>query len=364
MAARGLVIDGQPVMNRQFLLMRRPQGEPVPDDFALAETPVAAAPAGGFVIRNHFASLDPAQRGWMDPVDTYMAPIPLGAPVRAMTVGRVHASDNPDYAPGDWVLGLNALEDYSVVDTSRADLLVRDGGFTRKLDVSIVPSPTMFLSGFGAVGLTGYFGVLEALKPRAGETMLVSGAAGAVGSIVGQIGRMQGCHMIGIAGGAEKCRRLTADFGYDVAIDYKGKSQRALIAEIGKAAPGGIDMIFENVGGDILDAGIMNIAQRGRILLSGLISEYNHLGSAGARNLWMLIVRQASMTGFLVTDYIERYDEAGRRMAQWFAEGKVKVEEDIQPGLENAYTAFMRLFTGANTGKLILKIANREQEEQ
>lgn len=358
MAARGLGIDGEPAMNRQFLLIRRPQGEPVPEDFALAETPVPATPPGGFVIRNHFASLDPAQRGWMDPVDTYMKPIALGAAVRAMTVGRVHASDNPDYAPGDWVLGLNALEDYSTVDLGRSDLLVRGGGFTRKLDVSFVPSPTMFLSGFGAVGLTGYFGVIEALKPKAGETMLVSGAAGAVGSIVGQIGRMQGARMIGIAGGPGKCRRLTADFGYDVAIDYKGKSQEQLIAEIARAAPGGVDMVFENVGGAILDAAILNIAQRGRILLCGLISEYNSEDAVGARNLWMLIVRQSSMFGFLVTDYIEQYDSAGRQMAQWFAEGKVKVEEDIQSGLENAYPAFMRLFTGANTGKLILRIAD------
>ncbi len=345
-------------MNRQFLLMRRPQGEPVADDFKLVESPVPTTPQGGFVIRNHFASLDPAQRGWMDPVDTYMAPIPLGAPVRAMTVGRVHASEDPDYAVGDWVLGLNALEDYTVVDSGRVDLLVRSGGFTRKLDISYVPSPTMFLSGFGAVGLTGYFGVLEALKPKAGETMLVSGAAGAVGSIVGQIAKMQGCRVIGIAGGADKCRKLTADFGYDVAIDYKGKSQDALIAEIAAAAPGGVDMVFENVGGDILDAAIMNLAQRGRILLCGLISEYNSERSVGARNLWMLIVRQAQMFGFLVTDYIERYDEAGRQIAEWFADGTVKVEEDIQSGLENAYPAFMRLFSGANTGKLILKIAD------
>lgn len=350
--------------NRQFLLKRRPQGEPVPADFALTEAPVPSTPAGGFVIRNHFASLDPAQRGWMDPDDTYMPPIALDAPVRAMTVGRVHSSDDPDYAPGDWVLGLNALEDYTVVDPGRVDLLVRSGGFTRKLDISFVPSPTMFLSGFGAVGLTGYFGVLEGLKPQAGETMLVSGAAGAVGSIVGQIGKMRGARMIGVAGGAEKCRRLTADFGYDVAIDYKGKPQKQLIAEIAQAAPGGLDMVFENVGGDVLDAAILNIAQRGRILLCGLISEYNSPKPVGARHLWNLIVRQASMSGFLVTDYIERYDEAGRQMAQWFAEGKVKVEEDIQSGLENAYPAFMRLFSGANTGKLILKIADEPGENR
>ena len=336
-------------VNRRFLLVRRPHGMPVPEDFSLIEAAIPAPPPGGFVMRNHYASLDPAQRGWMDDAPSYMPPITLGDPVRATTVGVVHASDNPDYRPGDWVLGMNALEDYSEVVP---------GGFTSPIDVSNVSSPSWFLSGMGAVGLTGYFGLLEGLKPKAGETLLVSGAAGAVGSVVGQIGRIKGCRTIGIAGGDQKCRRLREDYGFDVAIDYRGKSAEQLTAEIHAAAPAGVNMIFENVGGDVLDAGLMNLAEEARILICGLISEYNNDGQkTGARNIWQLLVHRATMSGFLVTPYVSRFGEGGAQMAQWAAEGKLRFDEDIQSGLENAHAAFMRLFSGENTGKLILKIA-------
>jgi NADPH-dependent curcumin reductase CurA len=336
-------------MNRQFLLVRRPGGELVPDDFSLVETAIPTPANGEIVIRNHYASLDPAQRGWMDDAPSYMPPIPLGDPVRATTIGVVHASANPDFGVGDWVLGLNGLEDYS---------LVRTGGFTNKIDVALVPSPTVFLSGMGAVGLTAYFGVTDVLKPQAGETLLVSGAAGAVGSVVGQIGKIMGCRTIGIAGGAEKCRRLTQDYGYDVAIDYRGKSLDQLTAEIGAAAPSGVNMIFENVGGDILDAGLINLADEARILICGLISEYNNAGAkTGARNIWQILVHRATMHGFLIMPYIAHFEEGGLQMAQWASEGKMRVDEDVQEGLENAFSAYARLFSGANTGKLILKIA-------
>jgi NADPH-dependent curcumin reductase CurA len=335
--------------NRRFLLVRRPHGDPVAEDFSLVEEAIPTPAAGGFVVRNHYASLDPAQRGWMDDAPSYMPPIPLGDPVRATTVGVVHSSANPDFKAGDWVLGLNALEDYS---------LVEPGGFTSAIDVSQVPSPTIFLSAMGAVGLTGYFGLLDGLKPQAGETLLVSGAAGAVGSVVGQIGKIKGCRTIGIAGGPDKCRRLTEDYGYDVAIDYRGKSVAQLSADIAAAAPGGVNMIFENVGGDVLDAELMNLADGARILLCGLISEYNNDGvKTGARNIWQILVHRATMSGFLIADYVPKFAEGGAQMAAWAAEGKVHVDEDVQHGLENAYGVFMRLFTGANTGKLILKIA-------
>lgn len=334
--------------NRRFLLIRRPQGDPRPDDFRLDQSALPAAPAGGFVVRNHFASLDPAQRGWMDDAPSYMPPIPLGDPVRATTVGRVHASDTPEFAPGDWVMGLNGLEDYSTV---------MPGGFTAKIDVSGVASPSLFLSAFGAVGLTAYFGLLDTAKPRAGETLIVSGAAGAVGSAVGQIGKIVGCRVIGIAGGAEKCRRLTEDYGFDVAIDYKGKDVADLSAAIAAAAPDGADIVFENVGGDVLDAELNNLAMRARVVLCGLISEYNAQEKIGVRNLWQVIVNRATLHGFLIADYVERFGEGGAQMAQWIAEGRLRMDEDIQEGLENAYPAFMRLFSGANTGKLILKIA-------
>lgn len=334
--------------NRRFLLVRRPHGDPVPEDFRLVEEAIPEAPEGGFVVRNHYASLDPAQRGWMDDAPSYMPPIALNDPVRATTVGVIHSSKNPDFKPGDWVLGLNALEDYSVNGP---------GGFTSHIDVSIADSPSRFLSAMGAVGLTAYFGLLEDGKPQPGETLIVSGAAGAVGSVVGQIGKIKGCRVIGIAGGAEKCRRLIEDYGFDVAIDYKGKSVDQLSADIKAAAPNGADIIFENVGGTVLDAELMNLAPRARIILCGLISEYNSPEKMGARNLWQVLVQQATLKGFLIMDYAPQFAEAGLVMAQWAAEGRMRIDEDVQLGLENAFPAFMRLFSGANTGKLILKIA-------
>ena len=335
-------------VNRRFLLVRRPAGTPVAEDFDITEEDIPVPARGSFVVRNHYASLDPAQRGWMDDAPSYMPPIALGDPVRATTIGVVHASANPDFAAGDWVLGLNAIEDYS---------LVQPGGFTMKIDVSQVPSPTKFLSAMGAVGLTAYFGLLVDAKPQPGETLLVSGAAGAVGSAVGQIGKIKDCRVIGIAGGAEKCRRLIADYGFDVAIDYRGKSVDALAAEIRAAAPDGANIIFENVGGDVFDAELMNLALHARIVLCGLISEYNSAERVGARNLWQILVKCATLKGFLVAEHVARFGEAGVEMARWISEGRLRIDEDVQEGLENAYPAFMRLFSGENTGKLILKIA-------
>lgn len=336
-------------VNRRFLLARRPHGAPVPEDFSFVEQKVPEAPAGGFVVRNCYASLDPAQRGWMDDAPSYMPPIPLGDPVRATTVGVVAASNSPDFAVGDWVLGMNGLEDYSINEA---------GGFTMKVDPSIADSPSRFLSAMGAVGLTAYFGLTDVAKPQPGETLLVSGAAGAVGSAVGQIGKIMGARVIGIAGGAEKCRRLTQDYGFDVAIDYKGKSVDELAAEIRAAAPGGVDVIFENVGGDVFDAELLNLAKHARIVLCGLISEYNSPTKIGVRNMWQVLAQQATIYGYLIMDYAPRFAEGGAVMAEWMAQGKLRIDEDVQTGLENAYPAFMRLFTGANTGKLVLKIAD------
>ncbi|MDF2640383.1 MAG: NADP-dependent oxidoreductase [Novosphingobium lindaniclasticum] len=335
-------------VNRRFLLVRRPAGEPVEEDFALVEAPVPSPSAGGIVVRNHFASLDPAQRGWMDDAPSYMPPIPLGDPVRATTVGVVHASDNPDFHEGQWVMGLNALEDYSVATP---------GGFTMPIDVAAVASPSNYLSALGAVGLTAYFGLLEVARPQPGETLLVSGAAGAVGSAVGQLGKIAGCRVVGIAGGAEKCRRLIENYGFDAAVDYKGKDHAALVAAIAEAAPDGANVVFENVGGPVLEAEVFNLALHARVVLCGLISEYNAPEKLGLRNLWQVLTRRATVHGFLIADYAHRFAEGGAQMAQWLGEGRLRADEDVQEGLENAYAAFMRLFSGANTGKLVLKIA-------
>ncbi len=334
--------------NRRFLLRRRPDGEPVAEDFELVSEPVPELAEGQFLIRNHYASLDPAMRGWMDDADSYMPPIPLNAPVRASTIGIVEQSRADGFEKGQWVMGLHALEDYSV---SQA------GGFTQPIDPGLVPNVTNYLSLFGAVGMTAYFGLLDVCDPKEGETVLVTGAAGAVGSIVGQLAKIAGCKVIGIAGGAAKCAKLVDRYGYDVAIDYRGKDEATLAVEIAAAAPDGVDVIFENVGGIILDASLTNLAMKGRVGLCGLISEYNSPTPVGARNLWRLIVKRAKIEGLLVADYVERFAEGTVQMGEWAAAGKLVVDEHVDEGLENAYDAFMRLFAGSNQGKMILKIA-------
>ncbi len=335
-------------VNRRFLLVRRPVGTPVPDDFSLVSEETAELQPGQFLIRNHYASLDPAMRGWMDDADSYMPPIPLGAAVRASTVGVVEASRAEGFAPGQWVMGLNALEDYSIGVA---------GGFTQPIDAGAVPSVTNYLSILGAVGMTAYFGLLEVCEPQPGDTVLVSGAAGAVGSLVGQIARIRGCRTIGIAGGPAKCARLLERYGFDAAIDYRGKDVAALAADIRGAAPDGVDVIFENVGGTVLDAGLLNLRNGARIGLCGLISEYNTTDAVGARNLWKLIVHRASIRGLLVADYVPRFGEGAAQMAAWLQAGKLIADEHVDHGLDNAYAAFMRLFAGTNQGKMILKIA-------
>ncbi len=333
--------------NRRFLLQRRPDGEPVAEDFELVTEPTPELAQGQFLIRNHYASLDPAIRGWMDEGGNYMPPIPLGDPVRATTIGVVEESRADGFEQGQWVMGLNGLEDYSIAEA---------GGFTQPIDPDMVPSVTNYLSIFGAVGMTAYFGFLEVCEPKEGDTVLVSGAAGAVGSLVGQLARIHGCRAVGIAGGPEKCARLTQKYGFDAAIDYKSKDEAALTKAIAEAAPDGVDVIFENVGGIILDAGLMNLNLYARVGLCGLISEYN-TDPRGARNLWQLIVNRASIRGLLVADYVERFGEGAAKMGEWAAAGKLTVDEHVDEGLENAFDSFMRLFAGTNDGKMILKIA-------
>lgn len=336
-------------MNRKFILKRRPDGSPAESDFELVKEPIPKISSGEFLVRNHFVSLDPAQRGWMDDQPSYMPPIEIGASIRATTVGRVEESKNPNFEEGQWVLGLNGIEEYS---------LVQEGGFTSPIDTSIVASPTNYLSILGAVGMTAYFGLLDAGQPKAGDTVLVSGAAGAVGSAVGQIAKLKDCRAVGIAGGPEKCKRLLEYYGFDAAIDYRGKSPEQLEKAIKDAAPDGVDVIFENVGGDILDAGILALNEHARVVLCGLISEYNS-DPKGARNIWQIIVKQASMKGFLIRDYVPKFAEGAAVMAGWIADDKIKFDEHVEHSIENTFDAFMLLFSGGNKGKLILDISGK-----
>lgn len=335
-------------MNRRFTLVRRPHGLPVAADFALVEVPLPVLGDGELLVRNHYASLDPAIRGWLDDAPSYMPPVALGDAVRASTVGVVAESRLGGFAPGDWVLGLNAIEEHS---------LVRAGGFTMKLDPGAVPSVTNYLSVFGAVGATAWFGLNDLGRPKPGETVLVSGAAGAVGSLVGQLAKAAGCRVIGIAGGPLKGARLLERYGYDAAIDHRGKDERALAAAIGEAAPQGVDVVFENVGGACLDAALLNLRDGARIVLCGLIAEYNAPQPVGARHLWRLIVHAATIHGLLIRDYAPRFGESAAALGALLAAGRLRVDEDIQDGIENALPAFLKLFSGGNDGKLILRIA-------
>ena len=336
--------------NRRFLLMRRPNGLPVADDFLLATEPVPELPEGRVLVRNHYVSLDPAMRGWMDDRPSYFPPIPLGTPMRGTTVGVVVESRAPGITAGQWVYGFNSIEDYSIADPA---------GYFKVIDIAAVPSPTNYLSVLGVGGMTAYFGYLKVCHPTAGDVVLVSGAAGGVGSVVGQIAKIKGASkVIGIAGGAEKCARVVERYGFDAAIDYRGKSVLDLTEEIRALAPDGLNIVFENVGGDVLDAALNNLALNARVGICGLISEYNNAHEkTGARNIWQLIVKRASMRGLLVSDYLDQFPQATEEMSGWLRAGKLKFDEHIEEGIENCLSTFLRLFSGNKDGKLLLKLA-------
>lgn len=330
--------------NRRFTLVRRPNGMPVDADFALVTEATPALNEGQFLVRNHYASLDPAIRGWMDDKPSYLPPIQLGAPVRASTLGVVVESRNPDFPVGSWAAGLNGIEEFSVLQP----------GAGRPIDPNALPSVTNHMTLRG-VALTAYFALLELGRPQAGETVLVSGAAGGVGSLVGQIAKMKGCRTVGIAGGPRKCERLLRDYGYDAAIDYRGKTPEQLVAAIREAAPNGVDVQFENVGGQILDAGLMTLNPNARVVLCGMISQYNST-PAPINNLWQLIVNGARIEGFIMTQFVPRIAEAMPNLIAWVNEGKLRLDEHIEEGIENTLPAFLRLFEGTNEGKMILKL--------
>lgn len=333
-------------VNRRFTLVRRPSSVPVHEDFLLTREPTPALEPGQFLLRNHYVSIDPAQRGWMDDRPSYLPPIALGAPVRASTVGQIVESRSDAFPVGAWVAGVNGIEDFSVGV---------EGGYNNLVDPEAVPSITNYLSVVGPTGLAAYFGLLVIGQPKAGETVLVTGAAGSVGSLVGQIAKMKGCRTVGVAGGPTKVRRLLNDYGFDAAIDYRGKNGEELLAEIRRAAPNGVDVQFENVGGDILDAGLRAINPKARIVLCGLISEYNS-EPRGARHLWELVVQGARMEGVILTHYFDRIGEAVPELIGWVADGKLRVDEHVEEGIENVLPTMLRLFDGNNDGKMMLKV--------
>ncbi len=336
-----------PQRNRQWILVKRPEGALEESCFEWREGPVPEPADGQVLVRNLWLSFDPTQRGWMTR-DTYIPKIPLGEVMLAAGVGQVVASRKPGISVGDLVTGAFGWQDYCATDGSGV------------LGMRVLPPrtpPNLALSLLGITGLTAYFGVLEVGRPREGETFVVSGAAGATGSVAGMIAKIQGCRVVGIAGGPAKCAWLTDELGFDGAIDYKNEDVAARLTEL---CPQGIDVYFDNVGGEILDAVLARIARRARIALCGAISRYEQGEDwgPGPSNYFNLVLQHGTMEGFLVLDYAEHFPQAIVKLMRWLAEGKLVNREDVQEGLENAPRTLMRLFRGENTGKQLLKIAD------
>jgi len=334
--------------NRQWLLEARPQGIIKESDFRWNETTVPPLKDGQVLLRNLAFSFDPTQRGWMS-MDTYMPAIPLGQTMKAGTIGQVVESRREGFAKGDLVQGLFGWEDYTV---NGGEGLMGLQKLPRGTD------PILALSLLGTTGLTAYFGTLDVGAVKAGDTFVVSGAAGATGSVSGMIAKIKGCRVVGIAGGREKCDWLLKEAGFDAAIDYKSENVGEALT---KYCPQGINVYFDNVGGEILDHALARLAYGARVVVCGAISQYNNLGErnpVGPKNYFNLIMQHARMEGFLVFHFLPRYSEAIAEMSKWYAAGKLKNQVDLQHGLENAPKTIIRLFTGANVGKQLLKLAD------
>ncbi len=332
-------------VNHQVRLAARPIGLPQPSDWSYTEEPVAEPGNGEVLVKVRYLSLDPAMRGWMNEGRSYIPPVAIGEVMRAFAAGEVIASNDPDHVPGEHVAGLLGVQEYAVANAKSVF----------KVDTDIAPLP-VYLGALGMPGVTAYFGLLDVGRPEAGNTVVVSGAAGAVGGLVGQIAKLKGCRVVGIAGGAQKCRYVVEELGFDAAIDYKAEE---LGAALGEHCPHGIDVYFDNVGGEILDAALAHLARFARVVLCGAISQYNATGvTKGPSNYMALLVNHASMTGFVMSDYLDRYNEAVRQLAAWLTAGELIALEDVAVGLENFPDTLLRLFRGQNLGKLVLEVGS------
>jgi NADPH-dependent curcumin reductase len=332
------------LVNAQCRLAARPVGLPKASDWDYVEEPAPDPGDGQFLAEVEYISLDPAMRSWMNAVRSYIPPVEIGEVMRAAAIGRVVESRHPDYQVGESVSGAFGVQRYAISDGS---------GVTR-VDTSLAPPP-VHLGTLGLSGLTAYFGLLEIGRPEPGQTVVVSGAAGSVGSVVGQIARIKGCRALGIAGGPEKCRWLVDELGFDAAIDYKAGDVRSQLRE---HAPERVDVFFDNVGGEILDAVLTRLARCARIVICGAVSQYNATDAVrGPSNYLSLLVFRASMTGMVVFDYAARYGEAMAEIAGWMREGLiVSREHEVGGGVEAFHEALLKLFAGENTGKMVLRV--------
>lgn len=314
-------------------------------DFSWHEEPAADPGEGQLLIRNRYLSLDPTNRIWMNEADSYLPAVPLGAVMRGGTIGVVEKSRHAGFSEGDVVQGLGGWQEYTLSDGVGVSKLPRIPG---------LPVEAWF-GAMGHIGFTAYFGLFDVGKPKAGETVVVSAAAGAVGSLAGQMAKIAGCRAIGIAGSEEKCRWITSELGFDGAINYRAENVREALR---RHCPNGIDINFENVGGEIMEAVIDQLNIHARMALCGMISQYNATAPRGPANFVNLLVKRATCTGFLVMDFAPRFGEAVQKIAGWLAEGRLKYKLDVVEGLEAAPRALKKLFDGSNTGKLLVKISS------
>ena len=330
--------------NRMVKLARRPKGMVTREDFAFEDGPVPEPGPGEFRVAVQYVSLDPAMRGWMNEARSYVPPVALGDVMRAGAAGIVETSNHPGFKPGDGVNGLFGVQKYAI---SKGERVI-------KVDTSLAPLQR-WIGGLGMPGWTAYFGLLEVGQPKAGETVVVSAAAGAVGSVVGQIAKIKGCRAVGIAGGPDKCRYVTQELGFDACVDYKAGG---LYKQLKEACPKGIDVNFENVGGEVLDTVLSQMNVFGRIALCGMISGYNATEApAGPKNIRAVLTQRLKMQGLIVFDWSGRNREAMTQLAQWHTEGKLKLREDVREGGLDAFPDVLNLlYTGGNFGKLVLKV--------
>ncbi|MEO7241802.1 MAG: NADP-dependent oxidoreductase [Variovorax sp.] len=341
-------------INHQVRLAKRPEGVAKRDDWQFTEEPVPHAGAlanGAVLVKTLMLSLDPAMRGWMNEGKSYIAPVEIGAVMRAGGIGRVVASKNPDFAVGDTVSGQLGVQEYLML-TQEA---IRRSPLT-KIDPAL-GTTAQWLNVLGMPGMTAYFGLMDVGQPQAGQTVVVSGASGAVGQTVGQLAKIKGCGVVGIAGGPDKCSWVVDELGFDACIDYKS-GETAVRDGLKQHCPDGVDIYFDNVGGEILDAVLARLARNARVIICGAISQYNNTKPApGPKNYMSLLVNRARMQGMLVFDYVDRYPIAIKELARYLKEGRMHSREDIAQGLKNFPEVFNKLFSGENFGKLVLQVA-------
>jgi NADPH-dependent curcumin reductase CurA len=339
--------------NHQVRLAKRPEATATREHWNFTTEPVGEPAEGGVLIKTLALSLDPAMRGWLNDAKSYIAPVEVGAVMRAGGIGRVVASKNPAFAVGDTVYATLGVQEYALVPQEE----IKRSGLA-KIDLRL-GTANQWLNVLGMPGMTGYFGLMDVGQPKPGETVVVSGAAGAVGQTVGQLAKVKGCRAVGIAGGEAKCEWVVKELGFDACIDYKA-GPGAVREGLKQHCPKGVDIYFDNVGGEILDHVLAKLARKARIIICGAISQYNNANSmpaAGPRNYLSLLVHRARMEGIVVFDYAERFPIAVAELAGYLKDGRMKSREDVVEGLDNFPEALNQLFSGGNFGKLVLQVA-------